>query len=197
MLKIKEILKRRRGMKLSVFFLVLFSIFVFWTEGDCQDIPVPTTSQRYSLKIGTSQCRLWLYEEQAGGQKLIKEYPVGTVKVGLKQFPLGKGCITDIDFAPVWRPTAYSRWFFANKLGINLPGTVAFGHKLNFMGQFRISLSHSVPGKGQVYRIHGVRPGEEKYVGTRVSGGCIRMRNEEGLEIARMVSIGTPVVIIP
>lgn len=106
------------------------------------------------------------------------------------------GYITKIDFAPIWWPTNYTRKHFAKK-GIYLPESVPFGHRLNFMGKFRLSLSHNVPGKGKIYRIHGVRPGEEGLVGTRVSGGCIRMLNDEGLELARTVTVGTPVEIVP
>ena len=180
---------------------VLFSVLLFFAAVSkgriaAQDAPVFSDS-RYFVKISHSQCRLWLYEKTGEGLKFVREYRAGTVKVGLKKFPLGLGYITNIDFTPVWQPTAYTRWYFAKRKGINLPESVPFGHPLNYMGSFRISLSHNVPGKGAIYRIHGVRSGEEHFVGTRVSGGCIRMLNEEGLEVSRKVSIGTPVEIIP
>lgn len=182
----------------TTLFLVLFSIFSFSEIGLAEwEAPTPASQPHPYLKISMSQCRLWLYEKDGEKLKLVQEYDVGTVKCGIKRYPLGLGYITKIDFAPVWYPPAYTRWYFAAKKGIHLPTVVPFGHKLNYMGAFRISLSHNVPGKGQIYRIHGVRSGEENLVGQRVSGGCIRMRNEEGLQLVHKVSVGTPVEIVP
>ena len=169
-----------------IFLLALFFLLV--------PCPQQTTGQGQPyIIISHGQCRLWLYDQTSNGLRLVREYKAGTAKVGLKKFPLGLGYITDIDSKPIWRPTAYTRRYFAVKKGIYLPAAVPFGHKLNFMGKFRISLSHNVPGKGQIYRIHGVRDGEEHFVGTRVSGCCTRMLNEEGLELISMISKGTPV----
>jgi len=181
----------------AILLLVLSSIFCFSRDKlQAKDV-LTSASHRYLVKISHSQCRLWLYEQNGDQLRLVGQFAAGTAKVGLPKYPLGRGFVTEIDFSPVWRPTAYSRWYFASKKGIYLPSMVPFGHKLNYMGAFRISLSHDVPGKGKIYRIHGVRPGDEACVGTRVSGGCIRMLNEEGLEIARKVSVGTPVEIVP
>jgi lipoprotein-anchoring transpeptidase ErfK/SrfK len=43
--------------------------------------------------------------------------------------------------------------------------------------------------------IHGTN--EPDSVGTRSSRGCIRMRNEDLIELAGSVSVGTPVTILP
>jgi lipoprotein-anchoring transpeptidase ErfK/SrfK len=62
------------------------------------------------------------------------------------------------------------------------------------MGKFKISLSHRTK-KGAIYRIHGANnPGR---VGRRVTGGCFAMYNDEGLELARTISVGTEVNILP
>jgi len=181
---------------IAILFFGIYVLLPFQNETIAQDAPVISNS-RYLVKISVGQCRIWLYERNGRELKLIWERKAGTAKFGLKRYPLGLGYITDIDFAPVWKPTGYTRWYFAVKKRIFLPSMVPFGHKLNYMGAFRISISHFVPGKGSVYRIHGVRPGDEDCVGTRVSGGCIRMLNEEGLDLAKTVSVGTPVEIIP
>lgn len=180
---------------MMLLYVSLLLLNVLQNKAAGQETSAPKPTQHYFVKISVSQCHLWLYKQNNKGLSLVSEHKVGTAKRGLKKFPLGSGYITAIDFSPVWHPTAYTRWFFARK-GINLPSTIPFGHPLNYMGAFRISLSHNVPGKGSVYRIHGVRPGDEKCVGTRVSGGCIRMLNKEGLEFARTVSVGTPVEIV-
>ena len=68
------------------------------------------------------------------------------------------------------------------------------GHHLNYMGDFKISLSHKTQ-KGAIYRIHGNN--NPQRVGRRVTGGCFVMDNVEGQDLARMVPIGTKVNILP
>lgn len=152
----------------------------------------------YWIKVSISQCRLWLYQKDLDLNNfvLLKEYPVGTVKKTISKYPLGIGYVTAIEFSPAWYPTAYSRSQFAKK-NIFLPKIVPANHSLNCMGSVKICLSHSVPGKGKVYRIHGTRPQDRKTVGTRASGGCIRMLNEDALELAKLISTGTIVEIVP
>lgn len=152
-------------------------------------------SSHHHILVSIQKCRLWLFEKTGGQHKLIREHLAGTVKPSMKKYPLGLGYITKIEFDPWWYPPTLSRAYFARK-GIFLPGCVPPGDKLNFMGKFKIHLSHSVPEYGSIYRIHGVRPGDEDCVGKRVSGGCIRMLNEEGIPLAKIVAIGTPVMIV-
>ncbi|MCI0467233.1 MAG: L,D-transpeptidase [Beijerinckiaceae bacterium] len=45
--------------------------------------------------------------------------------------------------------------------------------------------------------IHGTSPGMRRSVGTAASYGCIRMYNEDVVDLYRRVEIGTPVVAIP
>jgi lipoprotein-anchoring transpeptidase ErfK/SrfK len=56
-------------------------------------------------------------------------------------------------------------------------------HELNYLGDFKARLSHTVPGKGQIYSIHGNN--DPAKLGKRATGGCIRMDNHEGLELIR------------
>jgi len=61
------------------------------------------------------------------------------------------------------------------------------------MGAFKISLSHRT-WKGAIYRIHGNN--NPRLVGTRATGGCFRMHNDEGVAMARSITIGTEVNIV-
>lgn len=45
------------------------------------------------------------------------------------------------------------------------------------------------------YGIHGTN--DPSSIGKRVSHGCIRMYNQDVTELARLVSVGTPVTIMP
>ena len=139
--------------------------------------------------------RLWTFTKKSedGHWVPLHQYEVGTAVKGLPVYPLGKGKVTAIAINPWWYPTAYSRQVFRER-GIDLPRAVPPGQPLNYMGAVKISLSHRT-WKGAIYRIHGNNnPGR---VGRRVTGGCFVMFNEDILELARTISVGTEVDILP
>ena len=112
----------------------------------------------------------------------LREYVVSTGKESLEK-PFGTGTITAISFSPTWYPTQKTLNYFKEK-GIDLPSAVPSGSKYNYMGPVKISLSHKVNGK-EIYRIHGTL--NEATIGTSESGGCIRMKNKEVLELANIL----------
>jgi hypothetical protein len=97
------------------------------------------------------------------------------------QAPVGVG-------QPAW-PTPRGRFFIRNKLRrFSSPfyGPLAFGTSA------RSSVLTDWPGGGFV-GIHGTnRP---DLIPGRVSHGCIRLRNEDILELARLMPVGTPLTI--
>ena len=113
----------------------------------------------------------------------IKSYKVSTAKSNIKK-PLGLGSITSISLKPQWYPTVETLRSFKQK-GVNLPSVVPFGHNLNYMGAAKINLSHRVNGN-EVYRIHGTL--NEKTIGTNESSGCIRMKNNEIIQLANILN---------
>jgi len=154
----------------------------------------PDSESSYYVEISISRNLLTLYEKKGDAkQEPVAEYSVGTVVTGLKTYPLGLGEVTGIYFDPWWYPTSYSRQVFRER-GIDLPAAVPPGHPLNYMGPFKIALSHST-WKGAVYRIHGNN--NPKRVGRRVTGGCVVMYNTEGIALARRIKVGTVVNIVP
>ena len=155
---------------------------------------VADTAVSYSVEISISRNLLTLYEKKGAGEKTpVAEYTVGTAVRGLNTYPLGPGKVTGISFDPWWYPTPYSRQVFRER-GIELPSAVPPGHPLNYMGPFKIALSHRTR-KGAIYRIHGNN--NPKRVGRRVTGGCFVMDNVDGLALARRVRVGTEVNIVP
>ena len=48
---------------------------------------------------------------------------------------------------------------------------------------------------GTIYRIHGTNAPET--IGTRVSSGCIRLTNEDVIDLYSRVSVGTKVIVLP
>lgn len=148
----------------------------------------------YFVEISISRNMLTLYERKGDSEQTpIAEYTVGTAVRGLETYPLGLGTVTGIYFNPWWYPTPYSRQVFRER-GIELPSAVPPGHPLNYMGPFKIALSHRT-WKGALYRIHGNN--NAKRVGRRVTGGCFVMDNSDGLALARRIKVGTEVNIVP
>lgn len=49
--------------------------------------------------------------------------------------------------------------------------------------------------KDTLYRIHGTN--QPEYIGQAISSGCIRMTNEDAIDLYNRVTIGTPVVVRP
>ena len=48
--------------------------------------------------------------------------------------------------------------------------------------------------KDTLYRIHGTN--QPEYIGSAVSSGCIRMTNEDAIDLYNHVKIGTPVIVL-
>jgi L,D-transpeptidase YcfS len=115
--------------------------------------------------------------------KLLKTYKVSTAKKDIKK-PLGLGNVTSIALNPIWYPTQDTVDSFKKK-GIDLPLVVPGGHKLNYMGSAKINLTHRVDGK-DTYRIHGTL--SEKTIGSYESAGCIRMKNDEVVQLVGILN---------
>ena len=115
--------------------------------------------------------------------KVLKTYKVSTAKKDIKK-PLGEGNVTSIALNPIWHPTEDTIQSF-KKRAIELPAIVPGGHKLNYMGSAKINLTHRVDGK-DTFRIHGTL--SEKTIGSYESAGCIRMKNEEVIQLVEILN---------
>lgn len=131
------------------------------------------------IDVSHQENKMKIYENSS----LIKEYNVSTARKGFPR-PQGLGKITKIELNPNWYPTQKTLDYFREAKKINLPSIVPAGHPQNYMGTFKMTLNHSVNGK-QIYRIHGTLHPET--IGTNESSGCIRMKNEEGQELAKIL----------
>lgn len=113
----------------------------------------------------------------------LKTYKVSTGKKSIT-IPQGIGSISKISLNPIWYPTESTKRSFKKK-GINLPNVVPPGHKFNYMGAAKINLTHTVNGKN-TYRIHGTL--NEKTLGRNESAGCIRMKNNEVVQLSTLLN---------
>jgi len=143
---------------------------------------------RYAIEVHLSQRKLYLYENLPDGSRhLVREYVVAVPGKDMEA-PLGWGVVTGISFEPSWRPTPAMKER-ALKKGRPLPEYVKPGVRENPMGTFKIILSH-----GYGFRIHGNN--NPRSIGRPVTSGCIRMRNDEGRDMARLIDVGTEVVFL-
>ena len=130
-----------------------------------------------TVVIRTRERRLYLVV--ADGQAI--RYPVGVGKAG-KQWE-GRAQIDGKHIEPAWSPPDEVK-----RDNPRLPDVIPGGSPRNPMGPRALTLS----GGGQ-YAIHGTnRPSS---VGTYAKYGCIRMYNQDIIDLFDRVSVGTEVVV--
>ena len=83
---------------------------------------------------------------------------------------------------PAWAPTSDIR-----RDNPSLPDLIPGGAPENPMGARVLTLS------GGKYAIHGTNRPES--IGTYASYGCVRMFNEDVIDLFRRVGVGTPVIV--
>jgi lipoprotein-anchoring transpeptidase ErfK/SrfK len=88
---------------------------------------------------------------------------------------------------PAWIPTQEIKHRLAN-----IPDYVSPGPH-NPMGARALYLYQG--DKDTLYRIHGTN--QPEYIGRAISSGCIRMTNEDAIDLYNQVKIGAPVVVLP
>jgi len=87
---------------------------------------------------------------------------------------------------PSWTPTAETK----KRLG-NIPDYVAPGPH-NPMGARGIYIYQG--NVDTLYRVHGTN--QPEYIGQAISSGCIRMTNEDVIDLFTKVKVGAPVVVL-
>jgi lipoprotein-anchoring transpeptidase ErfK/SrfK len=130
-----------------------------------------------TIVVKTGERKLYLVLEN--GETI--SYPVGVGKTGRTW--TGVAYINGKFIQPAWSPPADVR---REKPG--LPDVIAGGTSQNPMGAAAMTLSVDQ------YAIHGTNKPES--IGGFVSFGCIRMHNQDVLDLYRRVNIGTPVVVL-
>lgn len=163
---------------------------------------MPNRDNIYYFEINIAESTMSVFqvvlENKVPCMKLLSEHLVGTPKV--KDYPRGFGIITSVEINPHWIPTEITIREFA-KQGIDLSrfrgkdGKVVVppGSRLNYMGSAKMNITFVTPQKTaktrrNVYRIHGIIPTEhyKKMLGTRCSGGCIRVDNQEIKDLIKL-----------
>jgi lipoprotein-anchoring transpeptidase ErfK/SrfK len=141
-----------------------------------QIVEYPTKEQPGTVVIDTNN--RFLYYVQGSGKAI--RYGVGVGRPGFEW--AGVKSVSQKKEWPEWRPPAD---MLARRP--ELPTYMAGGPE-NPLGARAIYLGSSL------YRIHGSN--EPETIGTAVSSGCIRMRNEDVIDLYERVKVGTKVIVI-
>jgi lipoprotein-anchoring transpeptidase ErfK/SrfK len=164
---------------LSIGACVLLSVLVFAASpGAARETVRFKGYSAGTIVIKTNERRLYYVTSE--GEAI--RYPVGVGKAG--QAWAGRATIDGKYVSPAWQAPESIRKDYAK-----LPPIVPGGSPSNPMGAAAMTLS----GGGQ-YAIHGTNnPGS---VGGFVSHGCIRMYNQDVMDLYARVSVGTEVVVL-
>jgi lipoprotein-anchoring transpeptidase ErfK/SrfK len=129
-----------------------------------------------TIVVRTNERKLYLVL----GEGRAMRYPVGVGRVG-RQWA-GRSYVDGKHVRPAWSPPPEIR-----RDSPNLPSVIPGGSPQNPMGAAALTLS------GGEYAIHGTNnPGS---IGGFVSYGCIRMYNQDIVDLYERVGIGTPVIV--
>jgi lipoprotein-anchoring transpeptidase ErfK/SrfK len=118
-----------------------------------------------------------------GGGKAIA-YPVGVPRRGAEWS--GSASVNGKFVRPDWAPPAEVKEEIPS-----LPNRIRGGASNNPMGARAITLDRTDVA------IHGSTQRMRATIGGAVSHGCIRMRNEDVIDLYNRVHIGTPVLMLP
>ena len=158
-----------------------------WLPGAGTQIVLPTRfilppGPREGIVINLAEYRLYYYPK---GRDVVYTFPLGIGREGWGS-PVSTTKVTAKTPNPTWTPPASVKAEHAAD-GDILPNVVPAGPD-NPLGPFKFGLG--LPG----YLIHG---SNKKFgIGMRTSHGCFRMYNNNVLEMADMVPVGTTVRIM-
>jgi lipoprotein-anchoring transpeptidase ErfK/SrfK len=124
----------------------------------------------------------FLYLVEGGGRAIRYGVTVGEEAQGWS----GVAKIGSMAEWPSWTPTAGEHQRLG-PLPAQVPGGVA-----NPMGARAMYLYAN--GKDTLYRIHGTN--QPEYIGQAISSGCIRLTNENAIDLYNRVKVGTTVVVL-
>jgi L,D-transpeptidase ErfK/SrfK len=153
-----------------------------WLPGAGTQIVLPTRfilppGPREGIVINLAEYRLYYFPK---GEDVVRTYPLGIGREGWGS-PIAKTKIIAKTPNPTWTPPASIKAEHAAE-GDPLPNVVPAGPD-NPLGPFKFTLG--LPG----YLIHGSN--KQFGIGMRTSHGCFRMYNDNVLELAKMVPVGT------
>lgn len=142
-----------------------------------EEVDFSTSEARGTIVIKTRERRLYFVLD---GETAIR-YRIAVPRRGREWF--GRARVTGVLFNPDWAPPAPVRADHPN-----LPDLVPAGAPNNPVGARAILLDRTPVA------IHGTSKRSRRSIGTAASYGCIRMLDEDVIDLSSRVSIGAPVL---
>lgn len=172
-----------RALGLMLIVSMLTAVITFWvgvSPASAREVVAATPDlQPGVVVIRTKERALYL---SLGDGRAVR-YRVAVGKPGKQWFG---GAIIDGKYVqPAWSPPAEVK-----RDRPSLPDVIAGGAPNNPMGAAALTLN-----RGQ-YAIHGTSRSMRASIGTSASYGCIRMLDEDILDLYQRVRVGTPVVVV-
>jgi hypothetical protein len=166
--------KALNGVKGAIMYLNNYSENAILRAGRKVRLPKGT----WSILVDKSMFRMWILYEGCP----FKAYTV-TIGAASKETPVAKFVMGGKNPNPAWWPPP--------DVKIQGKAPVPYGDPQNPLGKWWISLEHDIHhGIG----IHGTNdPGS---IGTKASNGCVRMLNEEVVEVAALAYKGMVVTVV-
>lgn len=138
---------------------------------------------RQGIVINLPEFRLYYY---VPGENIVKTFPIGIGREGVWGTPVGITKVIKKKDGPSWYPTEHVRAYAASQ-GTPIPAYFPPGPD-NPLGAYALYLGWPT------ILIHGTNV--PSFIGTRISGGCIRMMPNAIKELFEIVPIGTSVRVI-
>jgi lipoprotein-anchoring transpeptidase ErfK/SrfK len=153
--------------------------------GGKQIVSYPTNEAPGTIVINTSERRLYYVLD--GGQAI--KYGVGVGRQGFQWSGVAK--VGGKREWPAWHPPQEMIERELIKYGRQLPSRMEGGPG-NPLGARALYLYEN--GRDTLYRIHGTN--EPRSIGLATSSGCIRMLNEEVIDLYNRVNMGAKVIVV-
>lgn len=139
---------------------------------------VTSKSFEQVLLLRQSEYTLYFYQQVKDKLKITHEWPVA-VGTGGYPTPTGEWTVTELRYMPTWVNPDPTGW------GASMPAMIPPGPS-NPLGLRAINWDASG------IRFHGTS--DTGSIGTAASHGCVRMYNEDVIELYDMVEVGTPII---
>lgn len=162
-------------MRFFIICLILFFSFVFASE------KTAAQDYQYLIRVSIDQRTLFLHKTD-NETKILTSFPVAVPKENYYPLPM-HGMAESIEIDPYWYPLEQSRALYLRDHGEELPNILPPGDPRNAMGKAKININWETTQTP--FKIHGTN--NPASIGKKATGGCIRLKNENILELAKML----------
>ncbi|MBP0579403.1 L,D-transpeptidase [Labrys sp. LIt4] len=142
-------------------------------------VSYPSQEKPGTIVVNVNERKLYLIE----GQGRARRYAIAVGRAGYRWNGV----------AQLERKSAWPSWYPTDDMAKEAPGIPRMipGGRANPLGARALYLYAN--GRDTLYRIHGTS--EPWTIGTQASSGCIRMFNEDVIDLFERVSVGAKVIV--